>query len=228
MIGTLTNVAAIVLGAALGVLLKKGISEKAQQVVLQGIGLCVLVIGIMGAIATEQPLLLVLSVSLGGFLGTVIGIERRLDAWGERTQRRFHREGAVPFAEGLVTATITFCVGAMAILGSIESGLHHNYELLFIKSALDGFFAMLLATTFGFGVALSAVPVFLYQGAITLGAGFLAPLLTDTMMTEVSAVGGVLIVGIGVNLLGLKKIHVGDMLPAVLIPPAYFLIASLL
>ena len=195
--------------------------------VLQGIGLCVLVIGIMGAITTQQPLLLVLSVSLGGFLGTVIGIERRLDTWGERTQKRFHREGAVPFAEGLVTATITFCVGAMAILGSIESGLHHNYELLFIKATLDGFFAMLLATTFGFGVALSAVPVLLYQGAITLGAGFLAPLLTDTMMTEVSAVGGVLILGIGINLLGFKKIHVGDMLPAVLIPPLYFIVRSL-
>lgn len=227
MIGTLTNVAAIVAGSALGVLLKKGISEKTQQVVLQGIGLCVLVIGFMSALKTELPLLLVISISLGGFLGTVIGIERRLDAWGERTQKRFHREGGVPFAEGLVTATITFCVGAMAILGSIESGLNHNYELLFIKAALDGFFAMLLATRFGFGVALSAVPVFLYQGAITLGAGILAPLLTDTMMTEVSAIGGVLIVGIGVNLLGLKKIHVGDMLPAVLIPPVYFLLASL-
>ncbi len=227
MIGTLVNVAAIVIGSALGVLLKRGISEKAQKVVLQGIGMCVLVIGIMSAITTQNALLLVISVSLGGFLGTLIGIERRLDAWGERTQKRFHREGSVPFAEGLVTATITFCVGAMAILGSVESGLNHNYELLFIKSALDGFFAMLLATTFGFGVALSAVPVFIYQGAITLGAGVLAPLLTDTMMTEVSAVGGVLIVGIGINLLGLKKIHVGDMLPAVLIPPLYFLIASL-
>jgi uncharacterized protein len=227
MIGTLVNFAAIVVGSVLGVLLKKGISEKAQRVVMQGIGMCVLVIGVMGAIKTDQALLLVVSVSLGGFLGTVIGIERRLEAWGERTQKRFHREGGVPFAEGLVTATITFCVGAMAILGSIESGLHHNYELLFIKSALDGFFAMMLATTFGLGVAFSAVPVLIYQGAITLGAGVLAPLLTDAMMVEVSAVGGVLIVGIGINLLGLKKIHVGDMLPAVLIPPLYFLISGL-
>ena len=227
MIGTLVNFAAIVLGSVLGVLLKKGISEKAQRVVMQGIGMCVLVIGIMGAIKTDQALLLVISVSVGGFIGTVIGIERRLEAWGERTQKRFHREGSVPFAEGLVTATITFCVGAMAILGSIESGLHHNYELLFIKSALDGFFAMMLATTFGLGVAFSAVPVLIYQGAITLGAGVLAPLLTDAMMVEVSAVGGVLIVGIGINLLNLKKIHVGDMLPAVLIPPIYFLISGL-
>jgi hypothetical protein len=228
MIGTLVNVAAIVAGSALGVLLKRGISEKAQKVVLQGIGLCVLIIGIMSAIKTDLPLLLVISVSLGGFVGTVIGIERRLDTWGERTQKRFHREGGVPFAEGLVTATITFCVGAMAILGSVEFGLNHNYELLFIKATLDGVFAMLLATTFGFGVALSAVPVFLYQGAITLGAGVLAPLLSDAMMVEVSAVGGVLIVGIGINLLGFKKIHVGDMLPAVLIPPIYFLLRSLL
>jgi len=227
MIGTLVNAAAIVLGTALGVLLRRGISEKTQKVVMQGLALCTFTIGIMSAITTELPLLLVFSVSLGGFLGTVIGIERRLDAWGERTQARFRREGGTCFAEGLVTASITFCVGALAILGSVESGLHHNYQLLFVKAALDGFLSMILATTFGFGIALSAIPVFLYQGAITLGAGFLAPLLSDRMMTEISAVGGVLIVGIGINLLDIKKIHVGDMLPAVLVPPLYFLIASL-
>ncbi|MBN1777770.1 MAG: DUF554 domain-containing protein [Clostridiales bacterium] len=227
MIGTLVNVAAIVAGTALGVLFKHGISEKTQKVVLQALGLCVLILGVMSAIETELPLLLVISVSAGAAVGTAIGIERRLDAWGERTQKRFRSEGGVPFAEGLVTATITFCVGAMAILGSIESGLYQNHTLLFVKAALDGFFAMLLATTFGFGIALSAIPVLIYQGAIALGAGFLAPLLTDAMMTEISAVGGVLIFGIGVKLLDIKKIHVGDMLPAVLIPPVYFLIASL-
>ena len=167
-----------------------------------------------------MPLLLVISVSIGGLIGTVIGIERRLDAWGERTQRRFHREGGVPFAEGLVTATITFCVGAMAILGSIQSGLHHNYELLFIKATLTVFSPCCWRRPLASGSRFSAVPVLLYQGAITLGAGFLAPLLTDAMMTEVSAVGGVLIIGIGLNLLNIKKIHVGDMLPAVLIPAA--------
>ncbi|MFH1880892.1 MAG: DUF554 domain-containing protein [Bacillota bacterium] len=227
MFGTLVNVAAIILGTVLGVLLKRGISEKAQKVVIQGMGLCVTIIGIMSAIISELPLLLVMSVAIGGFIGTVIGIERRLDAWGERTQRRFRREGGVCFAEGLVTATITFCVGALAILGSIESGLYQNHELLFIKAALDGFLAMILATTFGFGIALSAIPVFLYQAAIALSAGWIAPLMTDAMMNEVSAVGGVLILGIGIKLLDIKKIHVGDMLPAVLIPPLYFLLASL-
>jgi uncharacterized protein len=227
MIGTLVNVAAIVLGTVLGVLLRHGISEKVQKVVMQGLGLCVLLIGVMSAIKTKLPLLLVISVSLGGAAGAAIGIERRLDSWGERTQKRFQKEGGISFAEGLVTTTITFCVGAMAILGSVESGLHQNYELLFIKSALDGFLAMILATTYGFGIALSAIPVFLYQGAITLGAGFLAPLLTDAMMAEVSAVGGVLICGIGFSLLDIKKIHVGDMLPAVLIPPVYFLLVKL-
>jgi uncharacterized protein len=227
MFGTLVNASAIVAGTALGVLLRHGISEKVQKVVMQGLGLCVLLIGVMSVIKTELPLLLVISVSLGGATGAAIGIERRLDSWGVRTQKRFQKEGGISFAEGLVTATITFCVGAMAILGSIESGLHQNYELLFIKSALDGFLAMILATTYGFGIALSAVPVFLYQGAITLGAGVLAPLLTDAMMAEVSAVGGVLICGIGFTLLDIKKIHVGDMLPAVLIPPLYFLLVKL-
>ena len=227
MIGTFVNVAAIVLGTALGVLLKRGISPKAQKVVMQGLGLCVLLVGIMSAITTQLPLLLVISISLGGFLGVMIGIERRLDAWGVRTEARFHREGSVCFAEGLVTASITFCVGAMAILGSVESGLHHNYQLLFIKAALDGFLSMILATTFGFGIALSAIPVLLYQGAVTLGAGLVAPLLSDAMMTEVSAVGGVLIMGIGISLLDIQKIHVGDMLPAVLFPPIYFLLTRL-
>lgn len=227
MIGTLVNVAAIVLGTVLGVLLRRGISEKVQKVVMQSLGLCVLLIGVMSVIKTDLPLLLVISVSLGGAAGAAIGIERRLDTWGEHTQRRFQKEGGTAFAEGLVTATITFCVGAMAILGSIESGLHQNHELLFIKSALDGFLAMILATTFGFGIALSAVPVFLYQGAIALGAGWLAPLLSDAMMAEVSAVGGVLICGIGITLLDIKKIHVGDMLPAVLVPPLYFLLTKL-
>lgn len=227
MIGTLVNVAAIVFGSVLGVLLKRRISEKAQQVVLQGIGLCVLAIGTMSAIKTDLPLLLVISVSIGAFIGATLGIERRLDAWGERTQSRFHREGGVAFAEGLVTATITFCVGALAILGSIESGLNHNHQLLFVKAALDGLFSMLLATKFGFGVALSAVPVLMYQGVIALGSGRIAPLLTDEMMTEVTAVGGVLIIGIGINLLNIKKIRLGDMLPAIFIPPAYYLLIRL-
>ena len=227
MIGTLVNAAAIVLGTALGVLLKRGISERTQQVVMQGLAMCTFTIGIMSAITTKLPLLMVFSVSLGGFVGAVIGIERRLEAWGERTQARLRKEGGTCFAQGLVTASITFCVGAMAILGSVESGLHHNYQLLFVKAALDGFLSLILATTFGFGIALSAIPVFLYQGAITLGAGFVAPLLTDAMMTEISAVGGVLIVGIGFSLLDIKKIHVGDMLPAVLVPPLYFLLTKL-
>jgi len=227
MIGTLVNVGAILLGTLLGVLLKHGIPPKLQKVIMQGIGLCVVVIGISGAIKTEQPLLFIFSLAIGGAAGKLIGIEDKLDTLGAHAQKRFSKDADSTFAEGFVTATLIFCVGAMAVLGAIESGLNGNHELLFIKSMLDGFTAMILATTLGIGVGLSALPVLLYQGTIALTAAWVAPFLTDAVMVEVSAVGGVLILGIGLNLLDIKKIHVGDMLPAILVPPIYFLIAGL-
>ncbi len=227
MIGTLVNVGAILLGTCLGVLLKSGIPPKVQKVIMQGIGLCVVVIGIISAIETNLPLLFIFSLVIGGAAGNLIGIEDKLDALGNRVQSRFSKSDDSTFAEGFVTATLIFCVGAMAVLGSIESGLNGNHQLLFIKSLLDGVTAMILAASLGIGVGLSAVPVLLYQGTIALTAAWVAPFMTDTVMTEVSAVGGALILGIGINLLDIKKIHVGDMLPAILIPPIYFLIAGL-
>lgn len=227
MIGTLVNVGAILLGTVLGLLLKRGIPPKVQKVVMQGIGLCVVVIGLMSAIKTEMTLLFIFSLAIGGAVGKLIGIEDKLEALGRHAQARLSKDADSTFGEGFVTATLIFCVGAMAVLGAIESGLNGNHQLLYIKSMLDGLTAMILATTLGIGVGLSAVPVLLYQGAIALSAAWVAPFITDTVMTEISAVGGVLILGIGINLLDIKKIHVGDMLPAILVPPIYFLIAGL-
>ncbi len=227
MIGTLVNVGAILLGTALGVILKHGIPPKIQKVIMQGIGLCVVAIGLASAIKTEMMLLFIFSLVIGGMAGNLIGIEQKLETLGQHVQARFSKDDNSTFAEGFVTATLIFCVGAMAILGSIESGLNGNHQLLYIKSLLDGVAAMILATTLGVGVGLSAVPVLLYQGTIALTAAWVAPFMTDMVMTEVSAVGGALILGIGINLLDIKKIHVGDMLPAILVPPLYFLIAGL-
>lgn len=226
MIGTLVNVGAILLGTFLGVVLKHGIPEKVQRVIMQGIGLCVVAIGITTAIKTENTLLFIFSVAIGGAIGKLIGIEDKLDKLGMRIQNRFsHEESTI--AEGFVTATLIFCVGAMTILGALESGLYQNHELLYIKALLDGLTSLVLASTLGFGVGFSAVAVLLYQGAIALSASWVAPFLTDAVMTEISAVGGALIMGIGINLLDIKKIHVGDMLPGLLIPPLYFLIVGL-
>ena len=193
---------------------------------MQAIGLCVVIIGISTAIKTESPLLFIISLAAGGAVGKLIGIETGLDKIGMKLQNRFSKAEST-VAEGFVTATLIFCVGAMAILGSLESGLNKNHELLYIKSMLDGITAMVLASTLGFGVGFSALAVLIYQGAITLGASFVSPFLTEEIMREVSAVGGVLIMGIGINLLNIKKIHVGDMLPAILIPPIYLIIAGL-
>ena len=226
MLGTLVNVGAIIVGTTLGALLKHGIPEKIQKIVMQAIGLCVVVIGITTAIKTDNTLLFIFSLAIGGAVGRLIGIENKLDKLGQHIQSRFSK-GESTFAEGFVTATLIFCVGAMAILGSIESGLHHNHELLFIKAVLDGLTSLILAATLGIGVGFSAIIVLIYQGAITLGAAWVAPYLTTEMMTEISAVGGVLIMGIGINLLDIKKMHVGDMLPGLLIPPIYFLIIGL-
>jgi uncharacterized protein len=226
MLGTFVNVGAILLGTLIGSLLKHGIPEKVQKIIMQAIGLCVVVIGITSAIKTQNTLLFIFSLAIGGAIGKLIGIENGLEKIGMKLQNRFSK-GESTVAEGFVTATLIFCVGAMAILGSLESGLNKNHELLYIKAVLDGLTSMVLASTLGFGVGFSALAVLIYQGLITLGATWVSPFLTQEVMREVSAVGGVLIFGIGINLLDIKKIHVGDMLTAVLIPPIYLIIKSL-
>jgi len=194
---------------------------------MQALGLCVLVIGITSAIKTENTLLFIISVALGGAIGKIVGIEDGLDKLGQIVQERFTTDGDSKIAEGFVTATLIFCVGAMTILGSIESGVNNNHEILYIKSMLDGIAAMIFASTLGFGVGLSAIAVLVYQGILTLCASFIAPILTDQMLLEISAVGGVLVMGIGFNLLNIRKMHVGDMLPAIFIPPIYYIVSGL-
>lgn len=225
--GTTVNVIAIVLGTAIGCLLNKGIPRRVHRVIMQGLGLAVVVIGIMSAITTKQPLVMIVSLVIGGAIGRFIGIEDSLDALGQKIQKKFATKKHNKIAEGFVTATLIYCVGAMAILGSIESGLNQNYDILYVKSMLDGIASIVLAASLGWGVGLSAIPLLIFQGSITLGAGWIAPLMTDAIMTEISAVGGVLIMAIGINLLEIKKLPTGDFLPALLIPVVYFLITGL-
>lgn len=217
--GTIVNAGAILVGTIAGLLIRKGIKENYSKAVIKAISLTVIMIGISGALETNNLLLVIVSLVLGTLSGTALQIEARLDRLGEKLNQHFGR-GDSPFVEGFVTASLIFCVGAMAVVGSIESGLQGNHETLFAKSLLDGITSLILASTLGVGVLFSAVAVLIYQGGITLLASSVAPLLTDAVITEMSAVGGILILGLGLNILdvGKERIPVGNMLPAIFIP----------
>jgi len=226
MLGTIVNVVAVIVGTTIGCLLRHAIPEKIQKVIMQAIGLGVVAIGLSSAILTENFVLFIVSLALGAVIGKGIGIENGLESLGDKLQKRFAGSGNT-VAEGFVTATLIFCVGSMTILGSIQSGLTGNHELLFTKSILDGIVSVILASTLGWGVGLSAIIILLLQGGLTLAASLVAPFMTADVTRELSAVGGAIIIGIGINLLDIKKIHVGDMLPAILIPPVYYAILPL-
>lgn len=226
MIGTLINMVAILAGSALGLLLRKGIPDRLRDTVMQGLGLCVLLIGASGALKTADTMCVIISIVVGGLLGAAVNIERQLERLGKAAEKKFaHPEGG--FANGFVTASLVYCVGAMAIVGSMDSGLRGDHATLIAKSALDGVSAIFFASALGPGVALSAVAVFVYQGAIALLATWIAPLLTDPIITEMSAVGGLLIIGIGLNMIYDKHISVGNLLPAIFVPMAYIPIMNL-
>lgn len=229
MIGTLINVAAILLGSALGLLLKRRFRQSMANVVMQGLGLCVTLIGLKGALATDNTLLMILSIVLGGVLGSLIGIDRRLNQLGQYAQRKLVRNsnGENTFATAFVTASLVFCVGAMAVVGALDSGIRGDHSTLIAKSALDGVASIVFASTLGPGVMLSAVPVLIYQGSIALLGTLIAPLLSDVVVREMSAVGGLLIIGIGLNMLLKSEIKVADLLPAILIPFLYYPIVGL-
>jgi len=226
MVGVIVNVVAVIIGGTIGLLLKKGLNEKVKKVVLQGVGLCVIIIGISNALQTNDMLLLVLSLVTGGVIGALLRIEDRLDGLGLSIEQRFaSKEGG--FAKGFVWASLIYCVGAMAIVGSIEAGINGDNTTLYVKSILDGVTAIVFTATMGYGVIFSSVTIFIYQGAIVLLGYQLQPIITDQIVTEMSAVGGILILGIGLNILEIKKIHIGDMLPAVLIPAIWILVTGL-
>lgn len=226
MLGTIVNVITIIIGSLVGILLKKGIKDEYKETIMNGIGLAVLIIGISGGIKSNNTVLVIASIVLGSLIGEIIGIENKLDQLGNRMEKKFGK-GDSNFSRGFVTASLVYCIGAMAIVGSLESGLSGNHETLFAKSMLDGISAIIFASTLGIGVAFSAIPVFIYQGAITLLANSVKGILTPEVVLEMSAVGGILILAIGINILGIKKIKVGNMLPAIFIPIIYYLIVKM-
>jgi len=221
-IGALINAAAVVVGSSIGLLLKGRIPGNFADNIIRVIGLCSCVIGV-GIAINGDPILLVVSLVLGVFFGELFRIEDRLNHLGLWMQKKLSRqEEKSSFAEGFVTATLLFCVGAMAVVGSIESGLGNDRNIIFTKSILDGITSMVLASTLGLGVLFAAVPILIYQGCIESFAGALQNVLTESLVAQISAVGGVMILGIGFNLVMNTKIKIANLLPGFLVAVGYY------
>ena len=214
-VGTIANALAIVAGSLLGLMMHGRFPESVKRIVFQGLGLSVLIIGLQMALKMDRPLVVVFSLVLGGIAGELLRLEERLESLGG-VLKRVTRSSNAMFTDGFISATLIYCVGSMAILGSLDEGLRGDPTILLTKATLDGFASIPLASTYGVGVMFSAVPVFLYQGLIVLGAGSLRGVVTPDLLTQITATGGMLIFGIGVNLLGFMQIRVGNLLPALL------------
>jgi len=216
--GTLINAGVIVAAGAVGLLLRRGIPENIARSLQDAMGLLILIIGIQYGLKTENLVVVGLSLALGTVFGEWRNWEGKLENTGKSLERLLGQEENL-FVKGFVSATLVFCVGAMAILGALQDGLTHNYDILLVKSMLDGIMAMIFAASMGIGVLFSALPLLLYQGAISLGAGFLKPFLTDPVINNLTGLGGIIIAGIGLNTLGLARIRLANLLPGLLLVP---------
>jgi len=217
-VGTFFNALMVIVGSSIGLLVRKRLPKRFINVVFAGLGLFTIFLGISMALKSEELLLMIFALVLGGLLGELLKIEQGLNQLSNKLKKRLNNNNS-QFTEGLTTAFMLFCVGSLTILGAFEEGLGKKPNLLITKGVMDGFSSIALSTAFGIGVLFSVVPLVLYQGALTLCASFLAPVLSETIITELSAVGGVMIVGIGINILELKKLPVVNMLPALLLSP---------
>ncbi|HCY88561.1 MAG TPA: DUF554 domain-containing protein [Desulfobacteraceae bacterium] len=224
MLGTIVNCLAIIAGSVVGLLFRNGIPERYNQTVMQAIALSVMLIGIKSALGSDDLLIIIICLAAGALMGEFIGIEDYLKRLGDFLEAKFAKSdaGTHSISTAFVTASLLYCVGSMAIVGSLESGLAGNHGTLFAKAFLDGIASIILTASLGFGVMLSAVPVLLYQGAITLAAGVMKPYLIPAVVSQMSAVGGLLILAIGLNMIREKKIAVGNMLPAIFLPLCYY------
>ena len=227
--GVIVNTGTVLAGSLLGLLFKKGIPEKVSRAVMIALGLFTLYIGMDGALGTQSPLIVVASLVLGAIVGTLLDIDgaiNRLGLWAERKFKRGDGE-TVSIAEGFMTASLLFCVGAMTVNGAIEAGVRGVNTLFFTKSLMDLVSSAMLASGLGFGVMLSAVFVLVFQGLLVLLAGWIAPVLTPAAIAEMTAAGSLIMVALGLNLLGVTKIKVADYLPAIVFAPVICWIVSL-
>ena len=217
MLGPIVNAVAIIVCALAGKFFIRGLSGRFEEIIKKAIGLSIVFIGVSGAMENKRIMLLIISMVAGSIIGEWINIDKGMNMLGLWAEKKFGF-GEGNFAKGFVNASILFCTGSMAIVGAMQSGLQGNHEMLFAKSILDGVIAIVFASTMGIGVVFSAIPVFLYEGAIALGAGFIKDLLTTEIITEMSAVGSLLIAALGFNFLEIREIKVANMIPAIFLP----------
>ena len=235
LLGSLVNGAAILAGSAVGLFLRfilrrssrrneseNGIGDRLQKIVMQGLALCTMYIGISGSLKGQNTLLAILSLVIGAVIGEILDLDGAMNRAGNWVQKKVTHPGkegaASTVAEGFVTASLLFGVGAMSIVGSLNSGLLGDHTMLFAKSLLDGVSSVVFSVSFGIGVPLSAIAVFVYEALITLAASVLAPLLSDAVIAEMTCVGSLMIIGLALNMLGLTKINVTNFIPAVFLP----------
>ena len=239
MIGTVINTAAVIAGGLAGLCLKNGLKQKTQDILMQACGVSSIFIGVSGAlskmlvieegkITTTGTMLLIFSLVIGSMIGEFLNIEAGMDLVGEKIKKAVRAQNDNLFVEGFVNVSLIICVGAMAIVGSIQDGISGDYSLLAAKAVLDLVIVLIFATTYGVGAVFSAVPIFVYQGSITLLASFLGSFVSETVINDLSFVGSVLIFCVGVNIAFGKKFRVGNMLPALIVPVVYRVISGLM
>ncbi len=216
MTGTLINIAAVIVGSSVGLIARSKLPERITGIVFQGIGLFTLLFGVSMAIKTGNFLLMIFSIVIGSIAGEWIDIERHVFRFGD-SLKGVIRSKNEKFSEGLTAAFLLFCMGSMTILGAIEEGLGGKPNLLLAKSVLDGFASIGLAAALGIGVMFSVIPLLVYQGGITLFASFLQGVFTDTIISEMTATGGLLLIGLGINILEIKRLRILNMLPALVV-----------
>ena len=230
MLGPIVNAVAVVICSLIGCFLIRGIPSRFEEILKKAIGLSIIFVGIKGALDNQRVLLLIMSMVAGAFIGELInldGLMNRLGLWAERKLQMGTESGSGrSFSKGFVTASILYCSGSMAIVGSMQSGLTGNHEILFAKTILDGAISIVFAASLGIGVAFSAIPVFVYQSGIALAAMAVRDLLTDDIIREMSAVGSLLVAAIGFNFLGVKEIKVANFIPAIFIPLIYMVVET--
>ena len=219
MLGTIVNCITIAVGCFLGLIAKGKIPERIGDTIMKGLALCTMYIGISGALEGNDTLQMIISIAIGALIGEIIDIDKWLEKLGAFLESKFNKKGKYgSIAQGFITSSLLFCVGAMAIVGSLESGLKGDNTTLFTKSILDGISSIIFTSTLGIGVIFSIGTVLIYQGGIAICAGMLSNVLSSVVITNMSAVGGLLILGLGLNMLGVTKIKIANMLPAIFIP----------
>ena len=220
MLGTIVNTVAVIIGAAIGMLLKKGLPEKLSDTMMKGLGLCTLYLGISGSLKGENSLILIISMVVGALIGEGIDLDAKLNQFGTWLENKFKSKegGKVSIAEGFVSASLLFCVGAMTIVGSLQSGLTGDHSMLITKATLDLVSSLIFAASLGIGVMLAAAFVLVFQGGIVLIAQAAAPFLTDYVIGEMTCVGSILIMALGMNIIGVTNFKVMNYLPAIFLP----------